>query len=444
MKRFFSYLSVMFLSVIFSCAGYASDLSQSADVESTTGFWSFADGIDGIEFILLPVIMAFFYFLGWIIIGSDDSSEIVIPSYSTPKNIGISGRVDPGSVRYIMQRELDSYCFEANLFDLVVKGYILVEEESPISGTDKISFITRTDKMVSGDLATAEISLLRRLFYDDKKALLNEDSLLSTYAFTASETDMRDYGDKIFSLNREYWIVCTAFLLLFPVLGYMSNMAMRLVLSIAVYIYIYYSKLDRILKKRSYSLSLRIRRLLRPIIMFRPVRLLIRSSPRFILRLFFLPLGAIIIFLGVFAIHALLLNWIFITCLSVSGLFCCLIVFILHILLPKYTKEGRNLVAAAIGLKLYMTTTDRSKIRFLDPPDETPQEFERLLPWAFAFEITEFWINKFRDILEKSNYSPKWFSGDENKEKLLFGNTSGNSSRKKPTFTLISRSTNRK
>ena len=441
MKRFFCFMSVMFFSVIFSCTGIASDLSQSADAESAPGFWSFTSGIDGIEFFLLPVILAFFYFLAWIIVGNDESTEIVIPVFSTPKNIGTSGKIDPGSVRYIIQRELDNYCFEANLFDLAVKGYINIEEESPISGTDKISFITRTDKEISGDLATAEISLLRRLFYNEKKVLLMEDSLLSSQAFTGSETDMKDYGDKIFTLNREYWIVCTAFLLLFPVLGYMSNMAMRLVLSIAVYIYIYYSKLDRILKKRSYSLSLRIRRLLRPIIASRPARLLIRSFPRFILRLFFLPLGAIIIFLGIFALHTIFLDWIFLTCLIVSGLFCCLVVFFLLKLLPKYTKEGRKLIAAAMGLKLYMTTTDRSKIRFLDPPDDTPQEFERLLPWAFAFEITESWRNRFRDTLEKSNYDPKWYSGDENKDKLLYGNVSGYYARKAPTFTLISRST---
>jgi hypothetical protein len=430
----------MFFSVVFSFAGKAFEISQSEDVVSAIGFWSLVKEVDGLEFFLLPLVLAFSYFMSWIIVGQDNSSEIVIPVFSTPKNIGTSGRIDPGSARYAMQRELDNYCFEANLFDLAVKGYISIEEESPISGTDKISFITRTDKEISNDLPVAEVSLLKRLFCKEEKVLLFEDSLLSSQAFTRSETDMKEYGDKIFTLNREYWILCSAFFILFPFLGHISNMAMRFVLSIAVLIYIYYSKLDRIIKKYSFLLSLGIRRLLRPIIVCSPVRMLIRNSPRFILRIFFLPLGAIIIFLGAFAIHAVYLHYVFLINIIVSGLFCCLFVFFLHRLLPNYTKEGKKLIAAAEGLKLYMTTTDRSKVAFLNPPTDSIVEFERLLPWAFAFGITESWINRFKDCLEKEDYNPTWFSGDQNKDKLIYGNKSGDLSRKQPTFTLITRS----
>jgi hypothetical protein len=320
-------MSVMLFSLIVSCNSKALEVSQSADIESTPGFWSFLNKLDGIELFFLPIIMAFFYFLAWIIVGNDESSETIIPVFYPPKKIGTSGEIDPGSVRYAMQGELDNYCFKANLFDLAIRGYISIEEESSASGAEKISFLTRSDKMISNELPVAEVSLLGRLFNKDGKVLLLEDSILSSQAFTGSEADMREYGDKIFTLNREYWIISTVFLLFFPFLGYINNIAMRFILSLAVLSYVYYSKLDRIFKRWSYSLSFKIRRLLRPIITSRPILLLIRNSPRFILRMFFLPLGAIIIFLVAFIINVIYLSHVFLICLCISGILCCLFVF---------------------------------------------------------------------------------------------------------------------
>ena len=426
MKRLFSFAMAILLPFMVLNGSKALAEPQPAAAESSPGFWSFLFKLDGIEFVSLPFIMALFYFISWLVVGHDDSSETTIPVFSPPRNInGASGEIDPGSVRYAVLRELDHTCFEANIIDLAVNGYIFIEEESTTQGDEKISFISRTNKTISNELPAAEASLLERLFVcKDSKVLLLEDSLLSSQAFAGSESDMREFGDKIFTLNREYWILCTAFLLLFPVLGHMNNMAMRFVLSIAVLIYIYYSKLDRILKKWSYSLSFKIRRFLWPFILAHPALLVFLDSPRFILRIFFLPLGAILLFLGAFILNGIYLSWTFLICLSISGILCYLFVFFLRILFPKYTKEGRKLFAAALGLELYMTTIDRSKIEFLNPPEDTSEVFERLFPWACAFGIDELWKNRFKNILEKENYNPSWYSGDKNRNKLMYGNIS--------------------
>jgi hypothetical protein len=368
--------------------------------------------------------LAFFYFLAWIVVGNDEFEEIIMPVFNPPQNIENSGELDPGTVRYALQRKLDSTCFEANLTDLAVKGYILIEEESSASSDDKISFISRTEKEISNELPIAEVSLLERLFHTESKVLVNEDMLLSSQAFIGSESDMREFGDKVFTLNREYWILGVAFLLLFPVLGHMSNMAMRFVLSLAVLSYIYYSKLDRIFKKWSYSLSFRIRRMIRPTILSRPIHFIKRISPHSILQIFFLPYMAVVLSLAVFFFHAFFLNCVFIVYLSISGVLCCLFVFLLHKLLPKYTKSGKKLITAALGLKLYMTTIDRSKIEYMDPPEDTPFVFERLLPWATAFGIIEIWRFKFKNILKGDNHNLEWYSGDKNREKLLYGTSS--------------------
>jgi hypothetical protein len=452
MKRLFRYCSATLLSFVVLNSSKAFAVPESAAAESSFGFWSSLYKLQGIEFLSLPIIMFFFYFLAWLIIGQEEFSDTIIPVFSPPKNIvGTQGEIDPGSVRYAVQRELDPSCFEANLVDLAIQGYIFIEEESATFGEDedKISFVSRTEKIISDELPAAEASLLERLFCKDSKVLLLEDSLLSSQAFSGSESDMREFGDKVFTLNREYWILCTAFLLLFPVLGYMNNMAMRFVLSIAVLIYIYYSKLDRILKRWSYSLSFKIRRFVWPFLISHPLLQFIYDSPLFIIRLFFLPWGAILLFLGAFLFNGIYLSWTFLIFLSISGIACYLFVFFLRILLPKYTKEGRKLIAAAEGLKLYMTTTDKSKIEYLNPPEDTSLVFERLFPWANAFGIAETWKDRFKNILENENYNPSWYSGDKNRNILLYGNiaktrikktkkraSTSNSSRKKKKKTV--------
>jgi hypothetical protein len=72
-----------------------------------------------------------------------------------------------------------------------------------------------------------------------------------------------------------------------------------------------------------------------------------------------------------------------------------------------------------------MTETDRSRIEYLNPPEDTSEVFERLLPWAFAFGIAETWENRFQKIIEEENYKPAWFTGDKNRNILIRGNILG-------------------
>jgi uncharacterized membrane protein len=46
-----------------------------------------------------------------------------------------------------------------------------------------------------------------------------------------------------------------------------------------------------------------------------------------------------------------------------------------------------------------------------NPPEETPEVFESLLPYAFALGVAETWANRFADILREKQYQPTWYSG---------------------------------
>ena len=75
------------------------------------------------------------------------------------------------------------------------------------------------------------------------------------------------------------------------------------------------------------------------------------------------------------------------------------------------TLEGVKLFQKIKGFKLYMETAEKYRQRF----NEKENIFERFLPYAIMFGITDLWIKKMKLIYgEKffSTYYPVWFVGN--------------------------------
>ncbi len=72
------------------------------------------------------------------------------------------------------------------------------------------------------------------------------------------------------------------------------------------------------------------------------------------------------------------------------------------------TGKGGKVLAEIEGLKMYMGTAERHRLAVLNPPDETPQHFEELLPYAFALDCAQTWADRFSGILAKAAYKPEW------------------------------------
>ena len=65
------------------------------------------------------------------------------------------------------------------------------------------------------------------------------------------------------------------------------------------------------------------------------------------------------------------------------------------------------------GFKTYIALIDDFEEGSNELPNPTPDHFEDILPYAFALGIEDKWTNKFKSILEKSNYKPNWNNGVE-------------------------------
>ena len=73
--------------------------------------------------------------------------------------------------------------------------------------------------------------------------------------------------------------------------------------------------------------------------------------------------------------------------------------------MPKKTKLGADAAVHAKGLKTFLTSQDKQ----LEFQEENFYMFEKLLPYAVAFNVTSTWIERFKDL--HTQYKPDWYTG---------------------------------
>ena len=88
-----------------------------------------------------------------------------------------------------------------------------------------------------------------------------------------------------------------------------------------------------------------------------------------------------------------------------------------HILLQAPTMAGRALLDQIEGFRLFLADSghDPREVRISLPG--TPDQFERLLPYAIALNVEKVWGENLPPLLAQAaqggvaNYSPDWYSG---------------------------------
>lgn len=93
---------------------------------------------------------------------------------------------------------------------------------------------------------------------------------------------------------------------------------------------------------------------------------------------------------------------------------------IIHIVFGKliraYTPEGRKLADEIEGFKLFLSVTEKDRLAFHNPPEKTPELFEKMLPFALALEVENEWAEQFSEVFKsmaqsENSYSPSWYRG---------------------------------
>lgn len=85
-------------------------------------------------------------------------------------------------------------------------------------------------------------------------------------------------------------------------------------------------------------------------------------------------------------------------------------------LLKAPTLKGRKLMDEIEGFRLYLLVAEKDRLNFFNPPEQTPELFEKYLPYALALDVEHAWAEQFADLFERAGkegyaYSPGWYSG---------------------------------
>jgi uncharacterized membrane protein YgcG len=86
------------------------------------------------------------------------------------------------------------------------------------------------------------------------------------------------------------------------------------------------------------------------------------------------------------------------------------------------TRQGRATLDHIAGFKQYLSITEEDRLERLNPPEKTPELFERYLPYAIALGVENAWANRFANVLatasaadaEQASSSMKWYAGRDN------------------------------
>ena len=85
-------------------------------------------------------------------------------------------------------------------------------------------------------------------------------------------------------------------------------------------------------------------------------------------------------------------------------------------LIKAPTLHGRNIMDEIEGFKMYLSVAEKERLNLLNPPERTPELFEKFLPYAIALGVENKWGDQFTSVFSKldkegGQYHPSWYHG---------------------------------
>ncbi len=355
----------------------------------------------------LSVLMVY-YLLAWVMVGRDPQAGVIITRYEPPTGLS------PATARFVERMSYDHKAFAAALVNLAVKGLVEITEDS-----DEYT-LKRTSKDPES-LVAGEKAILKHLFRNLKGVSITlERSKHATIrkALKAHEAALRRNNEKLYFLRNRGWLIPGVLLSIMTYAGVVYGLPgeeLKMIgLFMSVWLTFWTFGVFALGRKVWHSW----RSLGSPLDAISAIFITLFSIPFFGAEIF------VVIMLGKqvsVTIPAVLL-----TTITLTVLF--------HHLLKAPTRAGRQLLDQLTGFRQYLDVAEREEMNFHNPPEKTPELFERFLPYALALGVEQHWMERFASLfvqLEErgEHYRPVWYHGHHWQVQNLgdFSNSLGNS-----------------
>lgn len=344
-------------------------------------------GTIGLGFLFL------YYMYVWLKVGRDPARGVIVPQYAPPRGIS------PAGARYILQFGFDDKVFTAAIVSMAVKGFLTINEDRQKDFT-----LNATGKAAA--LTPGESAIAKALFQRSSSVELDRKNHRKLQvAQKALQSRLRNEFEKThFVRNTWYFIpgVALSLLGLFVLAIAADEPAVAAFLTVwlagwSVGVYFLARQSWRAWKSALATGSIG-----------GGIGALFTTA-------FALP------FFGGEAMGLFFYS----TVATVGGAVMLLAMQSMNVvfyhLLKAPTRLGRRIMDDVEGFKLYLSVAEKDRMNMLNPPERTPDLFEKYLPYAIALEVEHEWAEQFSGILAAAGsdpgssgsraYRPHWYSG---------------------------------
>jgi uncharacterized membrane protein YgcG len=356
------------------------------DETTKLGWWLTDYGPPIVGALGLLAILSFYY-VAWQRAGRDPKAGTIVPLFTPPDDLS------PAAMRYVTEMGADNRAFAAALVDMGVRGHIrIIEEEGGwFSGDERrierlagTSELPIEEQMALGQLLSTGESI--EMEQKNHAKFSSAKSTLESYLKNKFEGKLfkRNYGWASAGLGvfvGAVWLAAAAVALASGIAGTLEAVAAIGATLAAVLLLILQDRMKSAGK-----------------CLFVGLTVLAGFAA--------LALG------GMLFVKAIATGWWFPLLLPLLGL---PLVISGFWWMSAPTPEGRQVLDRIAGFKQYLSITERERLDRMHPPEDTPEIFERYLPYAIALGVENRWAARFAGILAAAAASGQqgfaWYSG---------------------------------
>ncbi|MEE9290484.1 MAG: DUF2207 domain-containing protein, partial [Alphaproteobacteria bacterium] len=343
---------------------------------------------------LLGLGMLLVYYLPvWVMVGRDPETGTIVPLYAPPKGFS------PAAARYVTRMGFDGKVFTAAIVSMAVKGFLTIDEKG-----DGSYRLEKTGRKAA--LSMGERAVVRKLFARGRDNFTIKQTNHKTLqaAQKALKAWLRTEFEKIyFARNGAYFYpgLGLSVLALVIMVGASHQVETAAFISVwlagwSVAVYFLFRKVLRAWQDALSSDSV------------------LGGFGAGFLTLFSLPFfGAEVMGLWQFALATSLGAAVILLAILLAN-------FLFYHLLKAPTLLGRRMMDQIEGFADYLSVAEKDRMNLLNPPDRTPELFEKFLPYALALGVEQAWSEQFAGVLAQAGtpdgtgrrpYQPHWYSG---------------------------------
>jgi uncharacterized membrane protein YgcG len=326
-----------------------------------------------------------YYLSAWRRVGRDPQRGTIVPLFGPPKGMS------PAAVRYVSRMGMDDKAFTAAIVDLGVQGHIkLVERKGGLQMVPRSGgkLLGPDEQAVAGEMFGKRASPID---LDQSSCLILQRAQAALKAALA-----KAYADRMFHDNRSW-----------SVRGLLASLAV--IAAVIVSVFVGWGSdqgAATVIGMLSFIPALIV------------VTLLLKVGlPRSIGAFVVLAFGCVFSFLvGSGGYHIITDNF--------HGWAQAMPAALPLVVVPlassafswmkAHTPEGRQITDQIEGFRQYLGVAEEDRLNALNPPEKTPELFERFLPYAIALDVENAWANRFADVLAAASgvaVANSWYSG---------------------------------